>query len=271
MNENIVDVSAEQFAAEVLDKSAEMPVLVDFWADWCQPCRALTPILEGLVEKLKGRFRLVKVNVDAEQMLAGQLGIQSLPTVVLFSGGQPVDSFVGVQPAGEIEAMLQPHLGPETEEASESAMPQAPEVARALALYQAGETAQALELLQGIDEDTARLTAVEICLRAGDAAQARALSKAWPEALQARSEAVQLLARVQLAELAEPADEALKSVLEQVQTAEGLEAGMHRLLQLLQAQPADTAVRQALIAAFDLFEDRAQASHYRREMARVLF
>ena len=102
----IKDISQDQFLAEVVEKSKTVPVIVDFWAPWCGPCKQLTPILEGLVNKKKGKVILAKVNVDENQGIAGQLNIQSIPTVYGFVNGRPIDAFQGVQPESKIETMI---------------------------------------------------------------------------------------------------------------------------------------------------------------------
>ena len=103
---NIIDINQDQFLAEVVEKSKTTPVLVDFWAPWCGPCKQLTPILESLVNKKNGKIILAKVNVDENQGLAGQLNIQSIPTVYGFVNGRPIDAFQGVQPESKIEFMI---------------------------------------------------------------------------------------------------------------------------------------------------------------------
>lgn len=110
MNQEASVVTADTFMAEVVESSARMPVLVDFWAPWCGPCKQLMPILDRLVEEYGGRFRLAKVNTDEQQELAQQLGIRSLPTVVLFKDRTSVDHFVGVVPEAQIRRMLDKHL-----------------------------------------------------------------------------------------------------------------------------------------------------------------
>jgi putative thioredoxin len=103
---NIIDINQDQFVEEVVEKSKTTPVIVDFWAPWCGPCKQLTPILENLVNKKNGKVILAKVNVDENQAIAGQLNIQSIPTVYGFVDGKPVDAFQGAQPESKIEIMI---------------------------------------------------------------------------------------------------------------------------------------------------------------------
>ncbi len=113
VNETVHALTATiaNFHSEVLEASRTMPVLVDFWAPWCAPCRQLMPVLETLATEYAGRIRLAKVNTDEQPELAGQIGIRSLPTVVLFKESRPVDHFVGVVPEAQIRQMLDRHVG----------------------------------------------------------------------------------------------------------------------------------------------------------------
>ena len=103
---NIIDITQDQFIEEVIEKSKSVPVVVDFWAPWCGPCKQLTPVLEKLVNNKNGKVILAKINVDENQGIAGQLNIQSIPTVYGFIDGKPVDAFQGSQPESKIEAMI---------------------------------------------------------------------------------------------------------------------------------------------------------------------
>jgi putative thioredoxin len=102
----VIDINQDQFVEEVVEKSKTTPVIVDFWAPWCGPCKQLTPILENLVNKKNGKVILAKINVDENQGIAGQLNIQSIPTVYGFVDGKPIDAFQGAQPENKIEEMV---------------------------------------------------------------------------------------------------------------------------------------------------------------------
>ncbi|AUG04535.1 MULTISPECIES: thioredoxin [Pseudomonas] len=106
----IFDASTADFDQSVIENSFHKPVLVDFWAEWCAPCKALMPMLQQIAESYQGELLLAKVNCDIEQDIVARFGIRSLPTVVLFKDGQPVDGFAGAQPESAVRAMLEPHV-----------------------------------------------------------------------------------------------------------------------------------------------------------------
>ena len=115
-NENggdlIKDTTTQTFVADVINASRKVPVIVDFWAPWCGPCKQLTPILEKLVKAAKGAVRLVKMNTDEYPDVAAQLGVQSIPAVFVFKNGQPVDGFMGALPESQVRAFIQRVAGP---------------------------------------------------------------------------------------------------------------------------------------------------------------
>jgi len=121
ITENIIDITPENFQQALIEESMKRLVVVDFWADWCAPCKALMPILEKLANEYNGQFLLAKVNCDEQQAIAAQFGVRSLPTVALLKDGQPVDGFMGAQPETEIRQMLEKHLPKEYEIAYQQA------------------------------------------------------------------------------------------------------------------------------------------------------
>lgn len=172
----VKDTTTANFAADVIQPSRTQPVLVDFWAPWCGPCKQLTPILERVVQAAGGRVRLVKMNIDDHPSIAGQLGVQSIPAVFAFVNGQPVDGFMGALPESEVKAFVDRLTG--------GAAPVGDPVAEALeeakALLGEGDAAEAAQLfavvLQHAPDSLAAVAGLTDCyLALGDAVRARAI------------------------------------------------------------------------------------------------
>jgi len=119
-NENIYDVNANNFQEKVIQQSMQTPVIIDFWAEWCQPCKELMPSLEQIVNSYKGKIKLAKVNIDENQQMAGQMQVRSVPTVAIIYKGQPVDSFSGNIAKSEIEQKIKNIMPNETDDDEQS-------------------------------------------------------------------------------------------------------------------------------------------------------
>jgi putative thioredoxin len=172
----MIDITLKNFESELIQGSMKQPVLLDIWAPWCGPCKALGPVLEKLETSYAGRFRLAKLNSDEQPEISGQLsqmfGVRSIPFCVLFDKGQPIDGFVGALPESQVRAFLDKHV-PSAEEAAAD-----DEVQEAQALLAEGDTDRALEKLQeavAIDpaNDEARYDYLRALLGAGRVADAR--------------------------------------------------------------------------------------------------
>ncbi|GLS16847.1 MULTISPECIES: thioredoxin [Hydrogenophaga] len=174
----MINVTIANFEAEVIEASMHTPVLVDFWAPWCGPCKVIGPLLEKLETEYQGRFKLVKIDSDQEQQLAAAFGIRSIPTCVLLIGGQPVDGFMGAVPEGQVKAFLDKHLPSEEELA---ALAEADEAQQMLAEGAEGDTdaVSALEKLahavaQAPDNDDLRFELIKQSISHGLFEQAAA-------------------------------------------------------------------------------------------------
>jgi putative thioredoxin len=162
----MIDVTIANFDTEVIEASQTTPVLVDFWAPWCGPCKSLGPVLEKVETAYNGRFKLVKINSDEQQELAGAFGIRSIPTCVLMVDGKPVDGFMGALPEGQVTAFLDKHLPAENE-----LLAQAEEEEALEALADGDDETALAKLQQAVDtdpnNDDARFDLVKLLLQHG--------------------------------------------------------------------------------------------------------
>jgi putative thioredoxin len=283
--EDALTVTAETFMSEVVEASARTPVLVDFWAPWCAPCRQLEPVLDRLAKEYAGRFRLAKVNTDEQQELAQQIGIRSLPTVVLFKDRTTVDHFVGVAPEAQVRQMLDKHL------------PRAPDtpLQRAQALKDAGDFSGARRILEselarepdniGVQTQLAELRALEgdlegarhelerlQSLQPSHAAVKRlAALLAFSDVVAAHPDVRALRERV----AANPADLGLRHALAVHQLLGGdLEPALNTWLEMMRdhRNHKDDLARRSLVQAFELIgEADPIVARTRRVMSRMLF
>ena len=143
---NVIDITLDNAQQYVIDESFKRPVLVDFWADWCGPCKTLMPLLEKLADEYNGDFLLARINADEQQMLASQFQVRSLPTVMLIKDGQPLDGFTGAQSEVQVRQMLEQHLPKAWER----------DLQQAQAMLEAGQYGEALPVLQRVYEESGR-------------------------------------------------------------------------------------------------------------------
>ncbi|HEY0504454.1 MAG TPA: thioredoxin [Lysobacter sp.] len=283
-NAHVFDATADNFEAEVLQKSLQTPVLVDFWAEWCGPCKTLGPILEKLAGEYNGAFRLAKVDVDAESQLAGAFQVRSIPTVFLVKEGQLVDGFPGALPEGQLREFLK-HHGIEPAEAGEpeAAPEQAPVDPHAEVVRLRHEVAEAP------DNGELRLDLALALLRTGAAQEAEQLLDALPANLATDDRAQRARARLGFAALLKdaPAPQVLEAaiagnpddlrarhLLGALRIVEGdAEAGLEQFLEMLRRDRGyeDGLPRKALIDAFRVVDDEDLVGRYRRKMSSLLF
>ena len=279
---HVFDATTDTFEAEVLRKSLDVPVLVDFWATWCGPCKTLGPILEKLAGEYNGAFVLAKVDVDKEQQIAAAFQIRSVPTVFLVKGGQLVDGFPGALPEGQLRECLASHgIQPaEAVDASEEVAALDPQ-AQVAALREA--------VAAEPDKDELKLDLVLALLKTGEAAEAERLLDALPANLATDDRAVKARARLGFAAALKdaPSPDALRAALQA--DPDDLRArhllGVHALvdgdseqaleqfLDMLKRDRGyeDGLARKSLIDAFRVIEDEALVGQYRRKMSSLLF
>ncbi len=279
----IVDVTRENYA-ELMETSFRVPVLMDFWASWCQPCQVLMPILAGLAEEYAGKFILGKLNTEEEPEIAAQFAIRSIPTVKLFRDGQPVDGFMGAMPEGTIREMLDRNVGRESDT----------QVADARERLADGDAESAIALLiaaREADPDNARVIVALAEARAttGDIDGAERALAGLPMSEQEKPAIValrnrlffhgQVAAAPDVAELEERLDADADDHEARFQLAlrkainEDYETALELLLTLMQKdrEYGDDAGRRGLVKVFDVLGDDPLVSQYRRRMASLMY
>ena len=285
----IVEVTRENFEAVILQGSMQTPILIDFWADWCQPCQMLMPVLAKLADEYQGAFILAKINTDAEQEIAAQLGIRSLPTVKLIINGAAVDEFSGALPEGEVRAFLDKHI---------SAGPAAPDpsqdpVEMAKVLQMQGQTEAALSVLreaQAADPENGDIAIAlgQACVAEGNYDDARQCLSILNEEDAKKPGAGMLRGMLSLTDANDgERDEAtvLKQLEDDANNSDAMfqlgikqalrgdfETGVETLMALMQKDRAfgDDAARKTLVSIFDAMGDDPRVGPLRRRMTSLL-
>ena len=278
------NVTAEDFQSLVIENSFKQPVLVDFWAEWCNPCLVLIPILTKLADEYNGAFILAKVNSDEQGELAAQAGVRSLPTVKLFVDGQIVDEFMGALPEPEVKKFLDQHIQSESDVVLNDAM----------LAYQEGREQDALDMLNAAlahDPQNAKLkiNIAKLVANQGDLQSARALAETLNDEEKQQPEAKELITQLKLAQQLQEAgdpneiEQKLKDnpddldalyQMSNIQTASGnYEAAIQMLMKIMQKDRSfkDDAGRKGLIDIFDMLgSDNPLVQTYRRKMFTLL-
>lgn len=285
----ILDTTTQNFSRDVIQASMKTPVLVDFWAPWCGPCKQLTPVLEKIVEKARGAVRLVKMNIDENPEIPGQLGIQSIPAVIAFKNGQPLDGFMGAVPERQILAFIERIAGPVGPSETDIMLEQAEaaileenwsEAARLYAgvLEQDAEHVGALAGLARCyigsgDLDEAEATLTRIAESDADNPAVAAARAALDLARQA--EDVGDTAELQTRLAADPADHEARFELAMALSARGnREEAIDNLVEIVQRNRNwnDEAARKQLLQFFEAWGPTDEMTLYgRRRLSSVLF
>ncbi len=289
---HIIALDESNFVEVVVEGSATQPVLVDFWADWCGPCKSLMPILEKLAIEYDGAFVLAKLDTEAHPGIAQQLGIRSLPTVKLFKDRQLVDEFMGALPESEVRAFLEKHVtaAPEQQDTAED-----DRVEAAMQLFDAGQPEAARDMLKMAQaEDPANqqilLALGQVCIATGDIDTAESCNSALSEEEQDSVAGKRLAGMLALAKESTESGQSDTAALESRLAADESDAearyelavqlamqgevqtGMDHLLKIVQQAPDfnDGAARKKLITLFDVLGDDPIVGVYRRKMFALL-
>ena len=285
----IKDSDTATFMQDVVEASQTRPVIVDFWAPWCGPCKQLTPILEKAVQEANGAVALVKINIDENQQIAQQLRIQSIPAVFVFKDGQPVDGFVGAQPESQIKALIERVAGPVGPSPAEQILDMAGQAMEAGDIEGAAQAYG--QLLQQDQSNPGAIAGLAKCyLKLGDTDRAKqVLALTPPEhedhadiaaaraalALEEKSESVGDLSALEEKIAADPADHQARFDLAVALAAKGeKQQAADHLLEIIRRERSwnDEAARKQLLSFFEMFGATDPVTiEARRNLSSILF
>jgi putative thioredoxin len=240
----IKETTTQTFVKDVIEESKHQPVLIDFWAEWCGPCRQLTPVLEKAVRNAKGKVKLVKMNIDQHPAIPGQMGIQSIPAVIAFVNGQPADGFMGAVPESQVNAFIEKLTKGMT-------APGEPNIAEIL------QEAEAL-LAEGDPAAAAQIYAEVLALDAGNVAALAGLAKCYVTT-GAVDQAKQTLAMVPESKRNDAAVKAVQATIDLAEQAQSV-GPVEELEQKVAANPLDHQARFDLATALNAMGKRVDAT-----------
>jgi putative thioredoxin len=241
----VADTTTQTFVKDVIEESKRQPVLVDFWAPWCGPCKQLTPIIEKVVRAAKGKVKLVKMNIDEHPAIPGQMGIQSIPAVIAFSNGQPVDGFMGALPENQVAGFIERLLKEPLEAGEDNA--------------EALKNAEAA-LAQGDASGAASLYAQVLAKESDNVAALAGLARSYVQT-GALDQAKQTLALVPEAKRNDAAVAAARAALDLAEQAKAV-GPVGELEQKVAANPADHQARFDLAVALNAKGQRQDAAEH---------
>jgi len=281
----VVDVDEASFAEAVIEKSKQIPVVVDFWAAWCGPCQALMPVLSKLAEEYDGKFILAKVNSDEQQPLAAQFGVRSLPTVKFFVNGDVVDEFMGALPESDIRGFIDKYVARESDSL----------LLKALDVLEQGDVETSLQMMRDAaaadpENYTIHKAYARVLIESGSPDDAKAVIEALPANIRLEDDVKALEASLEFIHIAQ-AHPDVQQLMNNIEADENdcesryalsahqllhgnMQNALDQMLEIMKRDRSfnDDAGHKGLLRIFELLGNQGElVSHYRKQMARILF